>query len=75
MSQFNSDKDYYGVLGVDKDASQVEIDRQYKRQAAKAHPVQTSTATHAANQRGCSSTVPNRHAFSSRRVDPFPVPI
>ena len=38
MSQFDANKDYYGVLGVDKDASQVEIDRQYKRQAAKHHP-------------------------------------
>jgi len=38
MSQFDSNKDYYGVLGVDKDASQVEIDRQYKREAAKHHP-------------------------------------
>lgn len=38
MSQFDSNKDYYGILGVDKDASQVEIDRQYKREAAKHHP-------------------------------------
>ena len=38
MSQFDSSKDYYGVLGVDKDASQIEIDRQYKREAAKHHP-------------------------------------
>ena len=38
MSQFDSKKDYYGVLGVDKDASQIEIERQYKRQAAKHHP-------------------------------------
>ena len=38
MSQFDSNKDYYGVLGVDKDASQVEIDRQYKREASKHHP-------------------------------------
>ena len=38
MSQFDSNKDYYGVLGVDKDASRVEIDREYKRQAAKHHP-------------------------------------
>ena len=38
MSQFDSNKDYYGVLGVDKEASQVEIDRQYKRQAARHHP-------------------------------------
>lgn len=38
MSQFDSNKDYYGVLGVDKEATQGEIDRQYKRQAAKHHP-------------------------------------
>ena len=38
MSQFDSKKDYYGVLGVDKAASQVEIERQYKRAAAKHHP-------------------------------------
>lgn len=38
MSQFDSTKDYYAVLGVDKDASQVEIDRSYKRLASKHHP-------------------------------------
>ena len=38
MSQFDSNKDYYAVLGVDKQASQAEIDRQYKRQASKHHP-------------------------------------
>jgi len=38
MSQFDSNKDYYAVLGVDKDASQPEIDRRYKRQAAVHHP-------------------------------------
>jgi DnaJ domain len=38
MSQFDSNKDYYGVLGVDKHASPREIYRQYKRQAATHHP-------------------------------------
>jgi len=38
MNQFDSNKDYYGVLGVDKDASQREIDRAHKRQAARHHP-------------------------------------
>lgn len=38
MSQFDSNKDYYGVLGVDKRASQRDIEREYKRQAAKHHP-------------------------------------
>lgn len=38
MSQFDSNKDYYGVLGVDKHASQRDIDRQFKRQAARHHP-------------------------------------
>ena len=38
MRQFDSNKDYYGVLGVDKDASAGDIYRQYKRQAARHHP-------------------------------------
>jgi hypothetical protein len=38
MSQFDSNKDYYGVLGVDKDASQFDIERQYKREASRHHP-------------------------------------
>ncbi|MFN2532698.1 MAG: J domain-containing protein [Pyrinomonadaceae bacterium] len=33
-----SDKDYYVLLGVSEAASQNEIERQYKRQAAKHHP-------------------------------------
>ncbi|HEY6806456.1 MAG TPA: J domain-containing protein [Pyrinomonadaceae bacterium] len=31
-------KDYYAELGVEESASKAEIDRQYKRQAAKHHP-------------------------------------
>ena len=31
-------KDYYEILGVSEDASRSEIDRQYRRQAAKHHP-------------------------------------
>ncbi len=38
MSQFDSKKDYYAILGVDKDASHVDIDRSYKRMASKHHP-------------------------------------
>src|SRR5215211_5519649 len=38
MNQFDSNKDYYDVLGLDKDASQRDIDRKYKREAAKHHP-------------------------------------
>jgi DnaJ-like protein len=38
MNQFDSNKDYYGVLGVDKHASRSDIDRGYKHQAAKHHP-------------------------------------
>jgi hypothetical protein len=38
MSQFDSRKDYYAVLGVDKDASQVDVERSYKRMASKHHP-------------------------------------
>ena len=38
MSQYDSKKDYYAVLGVDKDASHVDIERSYKRLASKHHP-------------------------------------
>jgi curved DNA-binding protein CbpA len=38
MSQVDSSKDYYGVLGVSEDATREEIDRQYKREAHKHHP-------------------------------------
>jgi DnaJ domain len=38
MSQFDSKKDYYAVLGVDKDASRGDIDRSYRRMASKHHP-------------------------------------
>jgi hypothetical protein len=38
MSQFDSSKDYYSILGADEDASRSEIDRQYKRRAAVHHP-------------------------------------
>ena len=38
MNPFDSSKDYYGVLGVDKDAPRQEIERAYKRGAARHHP-------------------------------------
>ena len=38
MSQFDSRKDYYAVLGAEEDASRSDIDRHYKRLAAHLHP-------------------------------------
>jgi hypothetical protein len=38
MSQFDSRKDYYTVLGADESSSRPDIDRLYKRQAARLHP-------------------------------------
>ncbi|HEY8227623.1 MAG TPA: DnaJ domain-containing protein [Pyrinomonadaceae bacterium] len=38
MSQIDSSKDYYRVLGVSEDATREEIDRHYKREAHKHHP-------------------------------------
>jgi len=38
MSQFDSAKDYYQILGVDETISRSQIDRLYKRLAAKRHP-------------------------------------
>jgi DnaJ domain len=38
MSQFDSEKDYYEILGADVAASRSEIERLYKRLAARHHP-------------------------------------
>ena len=38
MSQFDSRKDYYAVLGADEATPQKQIDRLYKRLAAQRHP-------------------------------------
>jgi hypothetical protein len=38
MSEFDSSKDYYEVLGADEGASRPDIDRLYKRRAAHLHP-------------------------------------
>jgi hypothetical protein len=38
MSQFDSRKDYYAVLGAAESASRLDIDRLYKRLAAHLHP-------------------------------------
>ena len=38
MSQFDAGKDYYATLGAERDASQGEIERLYKRKAAQHHP-------------------------------------
>jgi hypothetical protein len=38
MGQFDSDKDYYEILGANKRASRDDLDRLYKRLAARRHP-------------------------------------
>jgi len=38
MSQFDSNKDYYEVLGADENSSRSEIERLYKRLASQHHP-------------------------------------
>jgi hypothetical protein len=38
MQKYDSNKDYYRVLGVRRDASAAEIDRAYRSQARKRHP-------------------------------------
>jgi len=38
MSQFNSQKDYYAILGANERTSQGELERLYKRMAARRHP-------------------------------------
>jgi len=38
MSQFDSDKDYYEILGANQRASRQDLDRLYRRLAARRHP-------------------------------------
>src|ERR1700682_6764179 len=38
MSQFDSSKDYYDILGAEENASRREIERRYKRLASRHHP-------------------------------------
>ena len=38
MSQIDSTKDYYGILGAEENASHRDIERLYKRTAARLHP-------------------------------------
>jgi hypothetical protein len=38
MSQFDSDKDYYKIIGANERTSQRDLDRLYKRMAAHRHP-------------------------------------
>lgn len=38
MSEFDSKKDYYRILGADERTSSAELDRLYKRTAARLHP-------------------------------------
>lgn len=38
MSQFDSSKDYYAVIGADESTSQHDLERIYKRKAAQLHP-------------------------------------
>ena len=38
MSQFDTGKDYYAILGADESTPQTQIDRLYKRLAAQRHP-------------------------------------
>ncbi len=38
MSEFDRSKNYYEILGADEDASVVDLERLYKRMAARLHP-------------------------------------
>ena len=38
MSQFDRNKDYYGILGAQEGTTGRDLERLYKRKAAKLHP-------------------------------------
>ena len=77
MSQFDSNKDYYGVLGVDKHASQRDIDREYKRQAAKHHPDRGGNEDQMKSVNEAYSVLKNatlRRAYDNSRTTPTTAP-
>src|ERR1700752_425569 len=75
MSQFDSNKDYYGVLGVDKHASQRDIDREYKRQAARNHPDRGGSEEQMKSVNEANSVLKDstlRRAYDYSRTPPLP---
>ena len=75
MSQFDSDKDYYEILGANKRASRDDLDRLYKRLAAHRHPDKGGTEEEMKSLNEAYGVLKNdetRREYDAERVEPAP---
>lgn len=74
MSQFDSDKDYYEILGANERASRRDLDRLYKRLAASRHPDKGGTEEEMKSLNEAYRVLKNdetRREYDAERVRPY----
>ena len=74
MNHFDDSKDYYSILGAETDATPIEIERLYKRGAAKHHPDRGGDEEEmkALNEAyGVLKDEATRNAYDAERQQPF----
>jgi hypothetical protein len=77
MGQFDSDKDYYEVLGADESTSGRDIDRLYKRLASQHHPDRGGTEEHMKTLNEAYRVLKDeslRRDYDAKRMTPQTVP-
>lgn len=81
MSQFDSHKDYYEILGANERASRGDLDRLYKRLAARRHPDKGGTEEEMKSLNEAYRVLKNaetRREYDAERIrpaKPIPVPV
>jgi hypothetical protein len=78
MSQFDSGKDYYEILGVDEGVPQSQIDRFYKRLASQRHPDKGGSEEEMKSLNEAYRVLKNeqtRREYDAQRSKPFEVPL
>lgn len=73
MSQFDSHKDYYEILGANERASPRDLERLYKRVAARRHPDKGGSEEEMKSLNEAYSVLRNketRHEYDAQRVKP-----
>lgn len=73
MSQFNSHKDYYEILGANERTSPSELERLYKRMAARRHPDKGGSEEEMKSLNEAYGVLRNRetrHEYDAQRVKP-----
>jgi DnaJ domain len=73
MSQFSSQKDYYEILGANEHTSPRELDRLYKRMAARRHPDRGGSEEEMKSLNEAYNVLKNketRHEYDVQRVRP-----